>query len=127
MTRQEKIKSALEDMDNAEIIAIHNEYCDAANYMDDYIYSMYEFDEIMDGMRPWEIARSCYYGDFCPADDYFRFNGYGNLESFVCAQENNSGIYIEDIANYIDQNEDALNSDEIQEILDENEEDENDE
>lgn len=128
MTRYEKIKSVLEDMDTAEIIAVHNEYCNETNNMDDYIYEMGEFDEIMGSMEPWEIARACFYGhEFCPAHDYFRFNGYANLESFDFAPEGNSGIYISDIADYIDRNEDALNNDEIQEILDEYEEGENDE
>lgn len=123
MTRYEKIESVLEDMGTAEIIAIHNEYCDAANNMDDYIYPMCEFDEIMDGISPMNIALSCFYGHyFSPADDYFRFNGYANLESFNFAPEGNSGVYISDIARYIDENENALNSDEVQEILDESEE-----
>ena len=128
MTRYEKIKSALEGMDTAEIITVHNEYCNESNNMDDYIYEMCEFDEIMNSMKPWEVARACFYGhEFCPAHDYFRFNGYANLESFDFAPEGNSGIYISDIADYIDRNEDALNTDEIQEILDEYEEGENDE
>ena len=105
MTRYEKIKSVLEGMDTAEIIAVHNEYCNETNNMDDYIYAMCEFDEIMNGMEPWEIARACFYGhEFCPAHDYFRFNGYANLESFDFAPEGNSGIYISDIADYIDRN-----------------------
>lgn len=129
MTRYEKIKNALDEMGTAEIIAIHNTYCDASNNMDDYIYDMSEFDEIMGNMTPWEIARACFYGhEFCPAHDYFRFNGYANLESFDFAPEGNSGIYTSDIADYIDRNEDALYNDEIQDILDEyEEEDEEDE
>lgn len=128
MTRYEKIKSVLENMDTAEIIAIHNEYCDTTNNMDEYIYEMSEFDEIMCNMSPWEIARACFYGhEFCPAHDYFRFNGYANLESFDFAPDGNSGIYISDIARYIDLENDALDNDEIQEILDEYEEDENNE
>lgn len=119
MTRYEKIKEVLENMGTAEIINIHNEYCSASNNMDDYIYDMDEFDEIMGNVTPWEVARACFYGhEFCPAHDYFRFNGYANLESFDFAQGDNSGIYISDIADYIERNEDSLNNDEIQEILD---------
>ena len=44
-------------------------------------YDMEEFDELLEGKTPWEIARACYYGSFCPADGYFKWNGYGNLES----------------------------------------------
>lgn len=87
--------------------------------MDDYIYSMGEFDEIMNGMAPWEVARACFYShEFCPAHDYFRFNGYANLESFDYAPGGNSGIYIEDIAEFIDREENALDCPEIEQIFD---------
>lgn len=123
MTLHEKIVEILENMNTAEIIEIHNEYCDASCNMDDYIYHMSDFDDVMHGMTPWEIARCCFYGkEFCPANDYFRFNGYANLESFDYAPEGNSGIYISDIADYIERNNDALGNYEIEEILD-NEED----
>lgn len=117
MTRYEKIKEALEAMDTSDIISIHNEYCNAANFPDNYIYCMDEFDDIMQGRTPWEIARCCYYDDFCPAHDYFRFNGYANLESFDFAPSKNSGIFIDDIADYIDRTEDTLNNADIEEIL----------
>ncbi len=123
MTRYEKIKEILESMSTADIIAIHDEYCNATNNIDNYIYNMGEFDEIMGNMTPWDIARACYYGhEFCPDHDYFRFNGNANLESFDFVPEGNSGIYISDIAEYIDRDEDALNNNEIQEVLDEYEE-----
>lgn len=44
-------------------------------------YSMDEFDEIMNGFEPLEIANRIYFGDFNPNHEYFRFNGYANLES----------------------------------------------
>ena len=48
---------------------------------------MESFDEYLDS--PWEAVRSAFYGgrfgfdrdSFNPNDDYFRFNGYGNVES----------------------------------------------
>ena len=127
MTRYEAIKTELEEMNSGDIIAIHNQYCEEAGYMDDYIYSMSDFDEIMGNMTPWEVARACFYGhEFCPSHDWFRFNGYANLESFDFALSSNSGIYIEDIARYIDDNDDALYDETIQEILDEYEEEESD-
>ena len=48
---------------------------------DDAYFDMNDFNEIMGNMTAWEVARAAFYGDFCPAHDYFRFNGYGNLES----------------------------------------------
>lgn len=120
MTRLEAIENALQEMSTEDIITIHNDYCDASNNMDDYIYSMSDFDEVMYGVSPWEVARCCYFGeDFNPCRDYFRFNGYANLESFDYAPGGNSGVYTCDIAEYIDKNEDALYNNDIQGILDE--------
>ena len=45
------------------------------------LYDMKMFDEIMSGFEPMEIALKTYFGNFNPNDDYFRFNGYANLES----------------------------------------------
>lgn len=119
MTRYEKIKSALDEMSTAELVNVYNAYCDAANYMDDYIYNMDEFDEIMSGQTPWEIARCAYYGDFCPAHDYFWFNGYANLCS---ADYPPDIISIEDIAQYVDDNNDDLSNCDLAEILGEDDE-----
>lgn len=120
MTRYEKIKKALDNLTMAELVSVHNEYCDNANYYDDHIYFMEEFDEIMDGKTPWEIVRSAYYGDFCPAQDYFWFNGYGNLESsdFPTGQ-----IDVDTMAEWIDENEEGLYCSEIDDILQEGKED----
>lgn len=120
MTRCEKIEELLGEMTIADLVSIHNEFCKAANYFDNYIYLMDEFDEIMSGLTPWEIARSTYYGTFSPVDKYFWFNGYGNLDS----DHFPTNIFVEDIAEYIDRTENALYNDEIQEILDEEEEEE---
>ena len=128
MTRYDAIKNVLEGMNTADIIAVHNKYCDGSNNMNDYIYGMDEFDEIMGNMLPLDIVRAAYYGhEFNPTHDYFWFNGYANLESFDFASDENSGVYVSDIAEYIDRNNDALNNDDIQAILDEYEEGENDE
>jgi hypothetical protein len=78
MTTREKIKEELKTKTTAEIVALWNEYA-SEHYPDNYIYSMDEFDDILDGREPWEIARSTFYGDFRPCDDYFYYNGYGNL------------------------------------------------
>ena len=45
------------------------------------VYYMEDFNEIMHDTNPLEIANRIYFGDFNPNHDYFRFNGYANLES----------------------------------------------
>ena len=72
----DQIKDILNNLDLDELVSCCS-YLDG----DDAIYSMDDFDEILYGRTPWEIARAAYYGEFCPTDSYFRFNVYGNLES----------------------------------------------
>lgn len=56
-----------------------NAYNGSMEHLD--LYDMEMFDEIMNGFEPMEIALRIYFGDFNPNDEYFRFNGYANLES----------------------------------------------
>ena len=107
MTKKELIIAAMEDMSDSELLCIHREYLDAVNGYDDYIYSMDEFDEILHGQTPEWIANRVFYGDFNPNYEYFKFNGYGNLQS-ICSYELKDYIYIDDIAAYIVDNDDAL-------------------
>lgn len=124
MTKQEKIEILLEEMSDSELLGIFNIYCDNVNVYSEGVYSMEDFDELMSGWKPWEIARSCFYGDFRPCDKYFSFNGYGNLISF---DHINDEINIYEIAEYIVDNNNALYNDKIQKILDEDEESEDEE
>lgn len=118
---KEKIVEAIENMNTNEAVTLWNEYCNEANRMDDYLYRMEEFDEIMGNAKPWEVARACYYsGKFCPADDWFWFNGYANLESSdYPTTDSKSPFYADELASWIVEHENALYCDEIQEILDE--------
>ena len=47
------------------------------------LYNMDDFDEMMEGYTPTELAQRIFFGDFNINDDYFYFNGYGNLESIT--------------------------------------------
>lgn len=129
------ILEAMQEMDTSEIISMWNEYTDEINRCDDRVYSMDEFDEIMQGCAPWEIARACFYGEeFKPCDAYFYFNAYGNLESFDYVSTNpdyfkyNKLVDVEELIMYIMDENNALYNDDIQTILDDFEanEDEND-
>jgi len=71
----------LEYMDEADLLHAWQIRCDELDYMDDLIFEMCQFDEMMDHWRPMDIAFRTFYGDFHPHDDFFKFNGYANLES----------------------------------------------
>ena len=115
MSRYEQVKEVLDDMDISELVTIHNEWCDAAGYMDNWIYPMDEFDDIMDGQSPWEITRAAFFGEFNPTRDYFWFNGYANLESGDGWHD--LPIDTSDIADFIVKNEESFGNSDIESVL----------
>ena len=136
MERFDKIMDVLKNMDDCELVSVWNEYCDKVNCFDDYIYSMDELDEIMDGQDAQYILNRAFFGhdqwsnesSFNPNRDWFTFNGYGNLISIDAIGYNEySGKFMCDcldedaLANYIVNNEDSLYNDDIQDALDEDE------
>ena len=118
MTITEKIRKALDGMDDCDLIAINREYLDNVNGWDNTIYNMEDLNEILDGSTPEKIARLIFYGEFNPNADYFTFNGYGNLQS-IWSYELREYIYIDEIIDYIVENNDPLYNDEIEAILEE--------
>ena len=115
---KEKIKAIIEAMDDGNKVALWNESCRECSYYDDEIYSMGEFDEIMDGYSPSDIAQKIYYGaNFNPNHDYFAFDGYANLTSFGYAGDQNSPFCLYDLVNRIVRNENAFGNDEIAAVL----------
>lgn len=99
MLTRETIKNVLDELPENDLIDVYREYLVANDYYDDEFWSMDEFDELMQGMDPWDIASACFYGDFCPAHNYFKFNAYGNLESTDYPSD---WIYTDDIAEWLE-------------------------
>ena len=118
--KREKLVDYINGMGVEEKIALHNAYCDAANCMDDCIYTMNDMEEILYGVDKWELVRMVQFGDFDCMKDFWGFNGYGNLVSYNAWE---LPIFASDIADYILSEEDSLGNDEIQEILDGEDED----
>ena len=116
MEKKQKIVEYINGMGVEEKIALHNTYCDAANCMDDCIYTMDDMEEILDGVDKWELVRMVQFGDFDCTKEFWGFNGYGNLVSYNAWE---LPIYAEDIADYILSEEDSLGDDEIQYMLEE--------
>lgn len=48
---------------------------------DEAVYPMEELDNILHGMAPMDILRMGVFGDITWTDEYFTFNGYGNIET----------------------------------------------
>ena len=83
MTKIDSIVNILKNYwSNGDLISLWNDYCDEHRCDDDTIENMELFDDLFGDMSPLDIVRRVQYGDFRPDDDYFGFNGYGNLVSF---------------------------------------------
>ena len=82
MTREQAIRNYVEQLNGDDLTYLlqhmngYNGCFEEATY-----YDVDEFDELLSGRTPMEIARMIFYGDFNPNNEYFRFNAYGNLES----------------------------------------------
>ena len=118
MTLEEKVREAIDGMQTPDVIGMWNEYCISCNMQDDIIYDMSDFDEVMEHESPWRIARACCYGDFCAAHEWFWFNSYGNLESSdFPIIDGDSPFSLNNVVDYIVENNDPLHIDEIHMIL----------
>lgn len=105
-----------------------DEFADVIEAVDDYdgylgddrYYSMWDFDEMFSSTSPSDLAKMIYFGDFNPNHDYFRFNGYGNLESneYKDYSDYIDGYAMDEIIDNVRHIRDSL-SDEILEIIEE--------
>lgn len=123
---KDRIIEALNDMSDSDLYYLFNQYCEEAGYDDDRIEDMDNFDELFQGSA-WDAVRAAYYGDFRPTDNYFIFNAYGNLVSFDYLTDKNSPYDEDQVADFIIDNENALDNSDIQDILDEYNESEDEE
>lgn len=125
---KDKIKAIIEEMDDGDKIALWNESCRECGYPDK-IYSMDEFNDIMEDYLPFDIVQRTFLGDgFNPNHDYFAFDGYENLVSFDFADDEGSPFYADNLVDRIVCNENAFGNDEIAAVLngDENEDEDED-
>lgn len=100
---------------------------------------MDELDTYLENFTPTEIAQKCQFGDFNINDEYFRFNGYENLEScndYEWERELDDardeiaeylldfkgGVWDDTLQNMLDANDDALFDDDFEEVFDDDDE-----
>lgn len=107
---RETIKNRLRGLDFDALIPIWNGYCDDNRDTESFVFCNddTELDANFDGMPAHEIIRMVSYGDYNFADEYFSFNGYGNLVSFESLEDDKCTICVEDLANWLEGNDDLL-------------------
>lgn len=117
MTKREKIIDLIQKMSASEQVCLHNEYCYNVNNFDDEIFDIDRLDEICSGQDVYWIACRIYFGDFNPHCEYITFDAYGNFQSI-----SELGVldYINEaeIADYILENDEDFDNNDIRYILD---------
>lgn len=120
MTQEQKQKAIEEILDNLSgdaLVDVNNAYQECVNG-DKYIYSTDDFDELMNGETPSEIASRVAFGDYNPFHKWFWFNGYGNIVSGDYP-DRADGWFASDIAEYAVENDEDFGRSDIMDILDE--------
>ena len=84
-TFADKFNELINILPNSDIIQLFNEYASAKRY--EQVFYMDDFDELMSGTQPSDLASMIFFGSFNPNHDHFTFNGYANLESIEYLDE----------------------------------------
>lgn len=130
--KKERILEVIKGMEDGDIINLWNEYCYDTNRYDDEIMDAYTMEEwVTNSNDTMNILNRFYFGSdeeregtsANPNRNYFTFNGYGNIISFDYIYnsytEEFSYIFVDELIDYIIENENAFGVDEIAEILEE--------
>ena len=82
LTRNDAIWKYINECDTDELMNVVTDVNSYDGYFDWLEwFDMDELDTYLEGYTPTEIAQKCQFGDFNIGDEYFRFDGYANLES----------------------------------------------
>ena len=80
--QENAIRDFLREQTDDNILDIVREINDYDGQLEDLTWNpMDEFDELISGVEPWDIARATFYGNFNPTHNYWRWDSYGNFES----------------------------------------------
>lgn len=115
--REEFFKYTLDNMNVFDVLSVHNDgYCNS--YPDDYIWDNdeYNFNEWMGDRTPYEVAIALEGTGWRSSHDYFKMDGYGNIVSFDCIEDEIDYDYLADylvknpnyIEDYVDEVEIVL-------------------
>ncbi len=130
--KNEMLRDLFTSFDDSVLITLWNEYCYECNMYDDEIFDNDTLEEMIkcsneDGLY-W-INRFFYgsddytdNGSANPNRNYFKFDGYGNIVSFDYIYNQFSDTFnhidIDDVIDYIIENDNDFNYPEIRDILD---------
>lgn len=121
MDIKERVRKAIDDsLSSRDLVEIWNEYSNKMGYYEDRYYEMELFNDQCNGMTPLEIAEMLYKADFNPSHKYFKDNMWG-ITSFE--NDSDCDIELDDVIDYIVDNDEDFGDSRIREILDSADED----
>ena len=89
--------------DDSTLLQAYSEYCSNNGY--DSVYDNDDDSINMMFTDSYDAIRAAFYGDYNLSHAYFTFNGYGNLQSFEYLDSDNSPIDIEELSQWIVDND----------------------
>lgn len=101
-----EIIDAIDQMTSEEIMTLNNLFCESAHYYDDEFY--YNDEETLQMLFSTDILRAIQatqYGNYNYHHEFMQFNGYGNLNSFERLTPDNLPDTLENVAQYIFDNQ----------------------
>lgn len=72
----------LDGLDDDELVNAYNEFADEIGWEPYYIND----NDLFYGMDPMEAVRCTHYGNYNFMDEYAKFNGYGNIDTYSAYQ-----------------------------------------
>jgi len=117
----------LQQIHERDLVDLHHQYCEAMNYGDDEIYDIETFfNEFFCGVKDLysDVICRINYGNFRDNDDWAKFDHNGNIISTSRVED---WIDIDEMVDYIIENDDDLSDTDIRDILEEYEDADDDE
>lgn len=104
-TKVDQLIEQINELSTDDLIQLHNTYCRSIS-SDGEVYENdeYFFNTFFDG-RVNEALRAAHFGTYNWSDNYVKFNGYGNLESFNYFKVDDLEDYPQVIAEYALENQ----------------------
>ena len=111
-----ELKDYINTASNETQRALFNQYCESNGYYDDRAVSMDELEYYLPA-NPMDIVRMIEGSIFNSSDNFFSFDGYGNLYSYNYI-ENNKAFCLIDILEWLIDSGERTEEEEADEILD---------
>lgn len=100
-----EISAKIKNMSSDNLLYINNLYCELTNDMDSIIYFQGQFNEALSHKKTtFEIANLLFYSKWKPSDNYFYFDGYGNIQGLEKITHHHLPDSIHVISEFIEEN-----------------------